>query len=462
MLSQTISAPKLSTGHIISSLFLSLSLLLALFPPDVLSSTQAYTAALVVSALTLWATGVVSEHLTSLLFFTLAMLLSLAPADIVFSGFNSTAIWMIFSGFVIGMAFKTTGLGQRLAGYLQVFSGSYARLIWGVVICTTALGFLMPSSMGRLVLMMPIVVSLAELNGFRPGSQGYIGMTLAAAFGCHVTTFSVLPANIPNMVLSGATETIHGINFGYAEYLLLHFPLLGLAKAAIIALLIIRFFSDRPQLQRSNPSQPWQTNERGLLILLLAALALWVSDQWHGIGAAWVALTAATLLLLPKIGLVSEQQFRSEMNFNTLLFIAGILGIGALINASGLGQVLAQQLSQHLPLDPEQPFINFISLSATSLLTGLFTGLPGIPAVLTPMAEQFAEGSGFTIKTVLMTQLIGIANFLLPYQSGPMLVALKLADTPMAPAIKLCLWVSLLSLLLTPLNYLWWQLLGWF
>jgi len=83
-----------------------------LLQPAGLTLMQSRTAAIVMVTLALWATGTLPEYLTGLLFFLAALLLHIAePADI-FAGFASAAFWLIFSGMVIGMAIRSTGLGQ--------------------------------------------------------------------------------------------------------------------------------------------------------------------------------------------------------------------------------------------------------------------------------------------------------------------------------------------------------------
>ena len=92
----------------------------------------------------------------------------------------------IFGGLVMGVAISTTGLGERIARTLApIFGHSYLGVITGVTLVGVTLGFLMPSSMGRAVLLMPIALLLARRFGFEPGSRGFIGVVLAAAFGCN-------------------------------------------------------------------------------------------------------------------------------------------------------------------------------------------------------------------------------------------------------------------------------------
>jgi hypothetical protein len=95
-------------------------------------------------------------------------------------------------------------------------------------------------------------------------------------------------------------------------------------------------------------------------------------------------------------------------------------------------------------------------------LVGVVTTLPGAPAVLTSMAGQMAEASGLSIQAVLMSQVLGFSNPILPYQSAPMVVAMQLGGERLGPAQRLCLWLAGITILvLLPLDFLWWRLLGW-
>ena len=440
----------------------SLSILIA--PPFGWTGPESHSAALAVLAIGLWATGVLPEHVTALAFLLGAMLLSVAPATVVFSGFASGAFWLIFGGLVIGVAVKDTGLGLRITRWAAPrLDGGYPRIITGVVVIGITLGFLMPSSMGRVVLFMPIALSLAAHFGFRPGDPGHTGIVLAAALGSHVPTFAVLPANVPNMVFAGSVESIYGYVPLYGEYLLLHFPVLGLLKSLSIIWLILRLFPDKPRVTTvTQPLAPTSDAERKLALLLLFALLFWLSDFVHGISPAWIALSVSLILLLPRIGLVSGEQFNREINFAPLFFVAGILGMGAVVANSGIGSEIADLLMSALPLAYDKPMSNFLSLAAAALGTGIITTLPGVPAVLTPIAGRLAEVTGLPLETILMTQVIGFSTIIFPYQSPPLLVALQIAGVGIGPALRLCLALTAVTLLLLiPIDYLWWRYLNW-
>jgi anion transporter len=455
---------RLSPTAIIA-LLATLSGVYLIFLPSSLPQEQSRAFGLSVMVIGLWATARLPEHITSLLFFLLAMLISVAPSGVIFSGFASSALWMVFAGLVIALAFKRSGLSERIAlGIAHRLNGSYLILISGVLVIGLLLGFLMPSSMGRIMLLIPITLGLADHLGFEPGSNGRTGLILAASFGTFVPAFAILPSNVPNMVLLGTSEALFHISPLYGEYLLLHFPILGFLKSILIVLLITLRYPDEPRLQWSDTAStsPISPQERKMAILLLLALLLWFTDFLHHVSPAWIALAAALLVMLPRFGLIDTKQFNSEINFSSLFFVAGVLGLGALISHSGLGARLAEHLIELLPLEPGNNLINYVSLTFTAIVTGILTTLPGVPAVLTPLADKIADSAGLPIETVLMTQVVGFSTTLFLYQAPPLVVALQLAGEKMRPAMQMTLLLALATLiLLLPLDYLWWRLLGW-
>ena len=459
---------RLAVKPFLTAVIVLVALVIAALPPAMLEAEQAQILGIVLVTLVLWATGIVPGYLASLIFFAVLLIFGLAGPELVFIGFESAAIWLIVSGFVIGAAISVSGLGDKLArGLGPLLTGSYPRLIAGLMAVSVLLSFLMPSSVGRAVVMVPVGMALADQMGFRRGSRGRIGIASVVALGTNMPGFSILPSNIPNMVLSGAAETIHNASFGYMDYLLLHFPVLGLLKAAVIVLLVLWVFPDTPARplpvhEAAANGKPVSPGARlRVAVILLATLGLWMTDSLHGVNAAWIGLAAAVLLLLPRIGVVTPQGFKSSVDFGMLLFVSGALALGALVNSSGLGALLGQGLVAILPLAPGAEALNYASLALMSTITGLFTTVPGVPAVLTPMAADLAAQSGLSLHAVLMSQVVGFSTVIFPYQVGPLVVAMQLSGERLGQLLKITIPLALITLvLLLPLDYLWWKLLG--
>lgn len=429
-------------------------------PADVMTA-----AALAVLAIGFWASAVLPQHVTALGFFLFAVLFAASPPEVVFSGFHSTALWLVFGGLILSVAIKRSGLGARIARTLarRLIGTSYPGIIGGVVAIAALLAFFVPSAMGRILIFAPIVMALAERLGFAPGSRGYTGMVLAACLGTSLAGFTILTGNVPNMVLIGASETLYDFVPAYGAYLLLHFPVSGALKLVMLVGCVCLLFPDHPQPVEDDEAEPPADDgsARRLMIILVAALALWSTDFIHHISPAWIALAAAILCLLPRIGMVPPSAFNGEVNYSSLFFVAGILGMGAMIADSGLGDYLAGALVEVAGLVPGEPGRNFAVMAVVSILLCIVTTVPGVPAVMTPLAGGMVAASGLPLETVLMTEVIGFSTILLPYQAAPIVIVMQLAGVRVRDGVRLTLALAAVTLVvLLPLNYAWWSFLG--
>ena len=164
-----------------------------------------HACAVVVIAIGLWATAILPEYFTALIFLLLAVTVGGIAPDLAFSGFHSTAAWLIFGGLVIGHAVETTGLGARVAAVIIPRIGTgYLPILAGIVAAAAAMGFLVPSNSGRVAILVPIVMALADRHGLRAGvSNGRTALALAAACGTLYAGFGILPAAVPNLIMVG-------------------------------------------------------------------------------------------------------------------------------------------------------------------------------------------------------------------------------------------------------------------
>lgn len=458
---------KLRLPVLLTGLCLLIGIAMVLMPtPAGVDPKMMRAAALVLVALALFATAALPEYISALVFLTFGMLLAVAPAQTVFAGFYATAVWLVFGGLVVGVAIRVTGLGERCARLLTgLFGTSYLRVVAGIMVMSILFAMVMPSSLGRVVILVPIIVALSDRLGFDVGSNGRTGLVVAAGFGTLIPAFTVLPANVPNMVLSGAAETLYGVHLTYGSYAALHVPATGLPKAVLIFLLIMMLFPDRtkPLAPAAEAEKtPWSAGEKRLAWILGLSLLFWVTDTWHGINAAWVAMAGGLACLMPRVGVLPPSAFNEKVQFGGMFYVAGILGLGAVVAESGLGELLGRWLIAALDLQPGESWRNFLALTGVYTLVGMLTTMPALPAVLTPLGSELAQATGFPLLTVLMIQVIGFSTIILPYQMPPVVMSLQLGKIPYAHGARMTVALAVSSLiLLTPLNYLWYDLLGY-
>ncbi|MBT7235363.1 MAG: SLC13 family permease, partial [Rhodospirillaceae bacterium] len=381
------------------------ALLLILPAPEGIGAGTMRAGAVMTLAVGLWATNVVPSHYGALIFLFASMVLAVAPANIVFSGFASGAVWLVFGGIVIGLSVKRTGLDMRLATpFLNRFPNNLLAITYGIFWISASLGFIIPSASGRVALLIPILLALAGRLGFSEGSKGENGLILAGTMGTMIPAFAILPANVPNMSLFGAMESVYGIQLAYGEYLSLNFPVMSIGALILYPPVIWALFREplRPNGDGAE-TRPWGREDGRLILVLAAALILWVTDTMHGISPAWIALGAALICTAPRIGIVPARALSEDINYGPILYVASIIGLGAVATHSGVGALIAETMLAVMPLEPGQDFNNFFAMTGIAVIVGIFTTMPAQAAILVPMAQSMADASGWSLMSVVMT-----------------------------------------------------------
>ena len=423
-------------------------------------------AGLVVMTIGFWAIAAFPEHLTALLFFFLAMALSVAPSEVVFGGFAATAMWLVFGGLVLAGAVQVTGLGGFLADRLMSrIGGGYSQVVGGIVILSGALAFLVPSTMARVMLLLPIINALADRLGYAPDSRGRVGMLIATMLSTYLTAAAILPANVPNLVMVGAVEQSAGLTIRYGDYFLLHFPVLGFLKGVLVVAVITALFGEPPgeRGEIRSPHQPPALNAAGrrLGAILAVTLVLWSTDAVHHVSPAWVGLGAALICLWPGVGILPGDVFARQVNLAPVFYVAAVLAVARLAQDSGLGEGVAGIVLAWLPAESGHPASVFAALSAAALSIGVVGTMPSVPVVLTPGAPEIADVVGWSIEAVVMAQVMGFSTVVLPYQVPPLMVGAALAGIRLGLVAWTTLILAALSVvLLWPLAFLWWRVVG--
>ena len=441
------------------------ALLLILPAPEGIGAGTMRAGAVMTLAVGLWATNVVPSHYGALIFLFASMVLAVAPANIVFSGFASGAVWLVFGGIVIGLSVKRTGLDMRLATpFLNRFPNNLLAITYGIFWISASLGFIIPSASGRVALLIPILLALAGRLGFSEGSKGENGLILAGTMGTMIPAFAILPANVPNMSLFGAMESVYGIQLAYGEYLSLNFPVMSIGALILYPPVIWALFREplRPNGDGAE-TRPWGREDGRLILVLAAALILWVTDTMHGISPAWIALGAALICTAPRIGIVPARALSEDINYGPILYVASIIGLGAVATHSGVGALIAETMLAVMPLEPGQDFNNFFAMTGIAVIVGIFTTMPAQAAILVPMAQSMADASGWSLMSVVMTGVPTWAIMLFPYQGPPLILALALGNLRIGWLTKtLAVYFVLASIILLPLHYQWGRMLGYF
>jgi di/tricarboxylate transporter len=320
---------------------------------------------------------------------------------------------------------------------------------------------LVPSTIPRVIVLLPIAASLAETMGYKTGSRGHVGLCAMAATTTLLPTYAFLTANLPTIIEFGAIETLYGLKPSYAEYFTQQLPI-NLVRFVALLVILLPFAPDRSEMANEMPkASPLTDVQRRLLVVLGVAILFWATDGWHQISPAWIALAAATVLLVPAFGMLDKGVMKSNIDMSPAFFLAGVFCVSAVAAHSGLSTHVADALIPRMGLGQGSALKDLYAISGFSVLISHLATAPAAPVILAPLAEPIATAAGWSVKTVAMAQVVGIATPLLPYQAPPLIIAIGLAQIPIGALVRICVLLAVaVAVIGIPLTYVWWQFLG--
>jgi sodium-dependent dicarboxylate transporter 2/3/5 len=228
-----------------------------------------------------------------------------------------------------------------------------------------------------------------------------LGVAFAADFGGMATPIGTGP----NLIAIGAADAIFHISF--LHWMLLGIPLtvlmVGLAFALLVATYRVRGELPRDQ----EPPSPTLTRQAWCVVLLFAvAVTGWVLEPVHGISAGVIALALAALLFATRL---LDTADLANLEWDTLLLIAGGLTLGAVLETSGLTHTIAAAVAWDA-LPPTVVLFGFVvacaliaavasNTAAAAMLIQLGMGIVARPSFAVLVAMAASMGVPFVIST---------------------------------------------------------------
>jgi len=440
------------------------ALIIAMLPPPDGTPRAMIGLAIVAFTVALWATAALPALHSGAIFFALALATSVAPTVPLLSGFWSNAAALVFGGLVIGSAAESTGLGRYVARALMSGLATYPRLIAGVLIGSGALSFIVPTTMGRLAITLPILMAAAKEADYAPGSRGYIGIILTAVAGNYLTSYAILPANLTNVIALGALEGIGGPTLQYGPYLLMCMPVLGIIKGLTFwAAICLLLPAPAPRMAASGDDSPnvLSPAARRLAMLLAITVLLWVTDFVHHIKPGWIALAAGLICLVPGLGLARAEEAVDFNKLTAVFGLAAVLGVATVLTHSGAGTMIAKGLVRLVPSSGASPAYGFMLIAAASSLIATFATVVGSIAIVTPTLPAIETASGLPLTAGIIAELTGLQAVFFPFEAVPVMVGLMMGKVAAAATLRVMIVLAVTGLvLIAPLQIAWLKLLG--
>jgi anion transporter len=385
----------------------------------------------------LWIFEIFPTGVSSVLFGVLLVIFlgdKTMPTSIAFAGFTNTNFFLILGAFLIGEAMVKSGVAERIALLvLRLGGSSHTRVLVFAWIASVLLGLFTPSGTVRVAMMVPIITGIVVAYK-APAASNF-----AANLFLHFYWASMTASNLwytgsnVNPLAMGIGESFSGYEPAYITYTL--WQVLPSIVLAVGCFFVINFVV-RPEKEivaqgrsvefistRLSELGPMQPAEKRALGIMSLAVLLWITQPWHGIDSAWVAVGAATLLFLPRLGVLSGKAL-NNISWDTLLLLGVALGIGGILKATGLDVWITKTLLNPMlaPFDDSGELgIVFGIALVTALIHFLMASGTSETSAVAPLMAQWAQTQNFNITLTVLAVSRAAQNILIfPYQSTPM------------------------------------------
>ncbi|MGH8931597.1 MAG: SLC13 family permease [Egibacteraceae bacterium] len=155
---------------------------------------------------------------------------------------------------------------------------------------------------------------------------------------------------------------------------------------------------------------PLSSAERRVAAVVVALVALWLTEPLHGIDATVVALAGALIVTAPGTGVISFAEGMKHVQWSLLLFLAATLVLGEALVSSGAAGWLAEAAFSQAGASPS-PLLVVTIVAGVSLLAHLvITSRTARSSVLVPLVVLLA-GSMHLDPTALAFLSTAAAGF---------------------------------------------------
>lgn len=417
-----------------------------------------------------WAGNVFPEVVTALLMSIAYIIIAKVPAATSFNAFSGTTYWLLVAAFALGAAIKACGLLERVSiMMLKIFPKSYRGQIFGLLAVSTVVSPFVPSKAAKCGVLSPLTRGISDAMGYRNESRQATGLFLAYYSAICLAPAMFTTASITTAALVGMLPEATQHEFTMVKWAICAAPF-------VLLCLVMHYFYlskayntegnkkfDLTYLdERLKEMGPWTKKEKTMGVIMVITVLCWVTKSIHGIPEYAVALVAACACVV--FDILPVKSFRSNIAWESLIFIACSISIGNVLTHVGLTPWLAETIGPYTSGFFGNPFLLIIGLAAVTLVVRfLILSEIGFLTVFTALCIPLGTAAGvnpWVIGFVLNAFVIG---WFLPYQSSVYLTALYGAGEgwiTVKDTTRYCFVYCIIALIAMFITYFIWNVAG--
>jgi len=305
---------------------------------------------LFVYAVFLWAAQVLPNSMISILIIVLIGLLKLDSfSNVIAYSFGNTVFIFVFSVIAISYAFSKSGLPELISqALMNRFGGSSKKILFSLMFTSYILSMFLTVIAG-VSIAFPIAMQVININKLERGNRFakscMIGITYAGLIGGIAT-----PLGTPvNLLMIQYLKDLGGFNLSFSHWMAIGLPLsfILLLTAFILLCQGFRIKTISIQAMESKPVRPSSESKLAIaafsiiIALILFSQVLESNIHWLSININLISLICILMLALPPFRIIKWKDAIRNLDWDSLVFLAGSIALGYLIFNTGTASLIA-------------------------------------------------------------------------------------------------------------------------
>ncbi len=355
---------------------------------------------IIILCIVLFITRLIPNAVTACLGCLLFAITGICTFDQAFSGFSNSIVILVFSMMVLGIAMEDTGAAKLIGVYVTKWSKNNERLFILLAGTVSALLSTFMSNTAVIAIFLPIIESVSRSSK----SMGRKNLTLPVTMGAMFGGVCTLVGSTPQLTANGILSEMTGKELGMFDY-----TLPGIIIFAVY-MLFAQFIGYRSgkkiwgddativdaETGENTVDTKVDVDKRKIAVILVIFALTIISFIGAWISAAMTAVIAAILCIITKC--TSTKNVFKRMDWSVLFILAGCLGLASGIAKGGVGELLAEVMSNIFVPSIPAIIIFAIFVLLTMLISNFITNSTAVVIVL-PIALAICAARGLNPLT---------------------------------------------------------------
>lgn len=429
-----------------------------------LSTTYRLFLCVTLWAILMWAFDLLQYAVVAIVLPVLYIVFGISDADTAFSGWLSTSGWITLGGLLFGTAFMRSGLARRLAfKMISLTSGDFKGVVLALTVSCLIITPVIPSVMGKIVLMVPIAIEICNALGKKKGSNTAAALIMVVFFALWSPKMAFPTASTDAILATSILVDQYQYDItwlGWAIDMFIPAILWTFVSVGLVFLLkpSKAKLDKQESIARYRGLGPMSGQEKKLTVMMLLVVALLATEGIHGVNPAYVLIIAAAICFVPHVGVLDSSDFK-RTDLSVVFFLAGAVSIGAV--ASELG-ITADIVSSIQPiLEGHSNFALVMMLYVFSIVSNFLLNPMALIATLLGPVTELCTQLGYSPVLGGYSMIMGFNQALLPYEIAPFMLIYSYGYLKMGPTMKVMAARIAVGIVFTMLiTYPYWYIIG--